>query len=178
MYICIYIYVYICVYIYMNDQTKNTIVSPIQYSACYVISELACSTECGVSWSIKPVLYYCHAAEVFLWNSFTYRSHNGDEQLTASSSKTFTNLNKSGFTRRNTLGCLDQYAVYKIVNMLDSQSHHNPQPKRSSSSGTLNMIPPWNIHTVKQSMPRSCSNGCSLNWLTPSEFFQFSQLTN
>ena len=49
--------------------------------------------------------------------------------------------------RRNTLGCLDH--------MLDPQSHHNPQPKRSSSSGTLNMIPPWNIHTVKQSMPRS-----------------------
>ena len=40
------------------------------------------------------------------------------------------------------------------------------------------MIPPWNIHTVKQSMPRSCSNGCSLNWFTPPEFFQFSQLTN
>ena len=31
---------------------------------------------------------------------------------------------------------------HKIVNMLDPQSHHNPQPKRSSSSGTLNMIPP------------------------------------
>ena len=71
--------------------------------------------------------------------------------------------------RRNTLGCLGQYAVHKIVNMLDPQSHHNPQPKRSSSSGTLNMIPPWNIHTVKQSMPRSCSNGCSLNFFTSSE---------
>ena len=46
---------------------------------------------------------------------------------------------------------------HKIVNMLDPQSPHNPQPKRSSSSGALNMIPPWNIHTVKQSMPRSCS---------------------
>ena len=57
-------------------------------------------------------------------------------------------------------------------------SHHNPQPKRSSSSGTLNMIPPWNIHTVKQSMQGSCSNGCSLNWFTPSEFFQFSQPSN
>ena len=67
---------------------------------------------------------------------------------------------------------------HKIVNMLDPQSHHNPQPKRSSSSGTLHMIPPWNIHTVKQSMPRSCSYGCSLNWFTPSEFFKFSQLTN
>ena len=67
---------------------------------------------------------------------------------------------------------------HKIVNMLDPQSHHNPQPKRSSSSGTLNMIPPWNIHTVKQSMPRSCSNDCSLNCFTPSEFFKFSQLTN
>ena len=65
-----------------------------------------------------------------------------------------------------------------IINMLDPQSHHIPQPKRSSSSGTHNMIPPWNIHTVKQSMPRSCSNGCSLNWFTPSEFFKFSQLTN
>ena len=60
---------------------------------------------------------------------------------------------------------------HKIVNMPDPQSHHNPQPKRSSSSGTLNTI-----HTVKQSMPRSWSNGCSLNWFTPSEFFQFSQL--
>ena len=60
--------------------------------------------------------------------------------------------------------------------MLDPQSHNNPQPKRSSSSGTLNMIPPWNIHTAKQSMSRSCSNGCSLNWFTPSEYFQFSQL--
>ena len=39
---------------------------------------------------------------------------------------------------------------HKIVNMLDPHSHHNPQPKKSSSSGTLNMIPPWNIHTVKQ----------------------------
>ena len=67
---------------------------------------------------------------------------------------------------------------HKIVNMLDPQSHYNPRPKRSSSSGTLNMLPPWNIHTVKQSMPRSCSNGCSLNWFTPSEFFKFSQLTN
>ena len=67
---------------------------------------------------------------------------------------------------------------HKIVNMVDPQSYYNPQPKRSSSSGTLNMIPPWNIHTVKQSMPRSCSNGCSLNWFTPSEFFQFSQLSN
>ena len=67
---------------------------------------------------------------------------------------------------------------HKIVNMLDPQSHHNPHPKRSSSSGTLSMIPPWNIHTVKQSMPRSCSNGCSLNWFTPSEFYKFSQLTN
>ena len=28
---------------------------------------------------------------------------------------------------------------HKIVNMLDPQSHHNPQPKRSSSSGTLNI---------------------------------------
>ena len=27
-------------------------------------------------------------------------------------------------------------------------------------------------------MPRSYSNGWSLNWFTPSEFFQFSQLTN
>ena len=60
---------------------------------------------------------------------------------------------------------------HKIV---DPQSHHNPQPKRSSSSGTLNMIQPWNIHTVKQSMPRSCSNGFSLNRFAPSEFFQFS----
>ena len=59
------------------------------------------------------------------------------------------------------------YIRDKTVNMLDPQSHHNPQPKRSSSSGTLNMIPPWNIHTVKQSMPRSCSNGCSFNWFTP-----------
>ena len=67
---------------------------------------------------------------------------------------------------------------HKIVNMLVAQSHHNPQPQRSSSSGTVNMIPPWNIHTVKQSMPRSCSNGCSFNWFTPSEFFKFSQLTN
>ena len=67
---------------------------------------------------------------------------------------------------------------YKIGNMLDPQSHQNPQPKRSSSNGTLNMIPPWNIHTVKQSMPRSCSNRCSLNWFTPCEFFQFSQLSN
>ena len=63
-------------------------------------------------------------------------------------------------------------------NMLDPQSHHNPQPERSSSSGTLNMIPPWNIHTVKQSMPRSCSNGCSLSCFTPSEFFQFFLLNN
>ena len=64
---------------------------------------------------------------------------------------------------------------HKIVNMLDPQSHHNPQPKRSSSSGTLNMIPPWNIHTVKQSMPRSCSNGCYVNWFTPSAIFQLFQ---
>ena len=28
---------------------------------------------------------------------------------------------------------------HKIVNMLDPQSHHNPQPKRSSYSGTLNI---------------------------------------
>ena len=28
---------------------------------------------------------------------------------------------------------------HKIVNMLDPQSHHNPKPKRSSSSGTLNI---------------------------------------
>ena len=41
---------------------------------------------------------------------------------------------------------------HKIVNMLDPQSHHNPQPKRSSTSGTLNMIPPWNIHTVKHNI--------------------------
>ena len=27
-------------------------------------------------------------------------------------------------------------------------------------------------------MPKTCSNGCSLNWFTPSEFFQFSQLSN
>ena len=67
---------------------------------------------------------------------------------------------------------------HKIVNMLDPQSHHNPQPKRSSSSVTLIVIPPWNIHTVKQSMPRSCSNGYSLNWFIPSEFFQFSQVSN
>ena len=64
-----------------------------------------------------------------------------------------------------------------MVNMLDPQSHHNPPPKRSSSSGTLNMIPPRNIHTEKQFMPRGCSNGCSLNWFTPSELFQFSQLS-
>ena len=65
---------------------------------------------------------------------------------------------------------------HKIVNMLDPQSHHNPQPQRSSS-GTLNMIPPWNIHTVKQSMPRSCSNGCPLSWFTPSKFFQLGPST-
>ena len=40
------------------------------------------------------------------------------------------------------------------------------------------MIPPWNIRTVIQSMRRSCSNGCSLNWFTPSELYQFSQLSN
>ena len=81
--------------------------------------------------------------------------------------------------RRNTLGCLDQNAAQNSKYARpDPQSHHNPQPQNSSSSGTLNMIPPWNIHTVKQSMPRSCSNGCSLNWFTPSEFFQFSQLAN
>ena len=67
---------------------------------------------------------------------------------------------------------------HKIENMLDPQSHHNPQPKISSSSGTLNTIPPRSIHTVKQSMQRSCSDGFSLNWFTPSEFFQFSQLKN
>ena len=39
---------------------------------------------------------------------------------------------------------------HKIVKMLDPQSHHNPQTKRSSSSGTLNMIPPWNIHSLCQ----------------------------
>ena len=39
-------------------------------------------------------------------------------------------------------------------------------------------VPTMKIHTVKQTMPRSCSNGCSLNWLTPFEFFKFSQLTN
>ena len=79
--------------------------------------------------------------------------------------------------RRNALCCLEQYAA-QIANMLDPQSHHNPQPKRSFTSGTLNMIPPWNFHTVKQSMPRSCSNGCSLNWFTLSQFFQFFQLSN
>ena len=67
---------------------------------------------------------------------------------------------------RNTLGCLEQYAAQNSK-YARPQSHHNPQPKRSSSSGTLNIIPPWNIHTVKQSMPRSCFNGCSLNWVTP-----------
>ena len=75
---------------------------------------------------------------------------------------------------RNTLGCLDQYAA-------QNSKHARPpipsQPPRSSFSDTLKMIPPWNIHTVKQSMPRNCSNGCSLNWFTPSEFFKFSQLT-
>ena len=73
--------------------------------------------------------------------------------------------------RQNTLSCLDQYAAQNSK-YARPQSHHNPQTKRFSSSSTLNMIPPWNIHTVKQSMPRSCSNGCSLNWLTPSEFSQ------
>ena len=71
---------------------------------------------------------------------------------------------------------------HKIVNMLDPQSHHNPQPKRSSS-GTLNM---WSHHktfTLWNSLcqgvfPWNRSNGCSLNWFTPSEFFQFSQLSN
>ena len=81
------------------------------------------------------------------------------------------------FKRRNTLGCLDQYAAQNSKYARPQIPSH-PQPQRSSSSGTLNMIPPWNIHTVKQSMPRSCSNGCSLNWFIPSEFFQFSQLTN
>ena len=77
--------------------------------------------------------------------------------------------------RRNTLGCLDQYAAQ---NGKYAKPPIPSQPQRSSSSGTLNMIPLWNIQTVKQSMTRSCSNGCSLNWFTPSEFFQFSQLSN
>ena len=88
-----------------------------------------------------------------------------------------TGRNKSGLNTEIPSAALISMQ-HKIVKMLDPQSHHNPQPKRSSSSGTLNMIPLWNIHTVKQSMPRSCSNGCSLNWFTPSEFFQFSQLSN
>ena len=82
------------------------------------------------------------------------------------------------FYQQERLKCRNTSMQHKIVNMLDPQSHHNPQPKRSSSSGTLNMIPSWNIHTVKLSMLRSCSNGCSLNWFTPSEFFQFSQISN
>ena len=78
---------------------------------------------------------------------------------------------------QNTLGCLDQYAAQNSKYArppIPSQ----PPTQSSSSSGTLNMIPPWNIHTVKQSMPRRCSNCCSLNWFIPSEFFKFSQLTN
>ena len=67
--------------------------------------------------------------------------------------------------RQNTLGCLDQYAAQNSE-YARTPIPSQPQPKRSSSSGTLNMIPSWNIHTVKQSMPRSCSNGCSLNWFT------------
>ena len=62
---------------------------------------------------------------------------------------------------------------HKIVNMLDPLSHHNPKPKRSSCSGTLNMIPPWNNHTVKQSMPRSL-----FQWLCFSELFQISEPLN
>ena len=59
----------------------------------------------------------------------------------------FRNNNKSGINAEIPSNALDQY-VAQIVNMLDPQSHHNPQPKWSSSSSTLNMIPPWNIHTV------------------------------
>ena len=51
---------------------------------------------------------------------------------------------------RNTIGCLDEYAAQ---NSKYARPPNPPQPP--SSSVTLNMIPPWNIHTVKQSMPRS-----------------------
>ena len=74
---------------------------------------------------------------------------------------------------RNTLGCLDQYAAQ------NSKYARPPIPAQPPTQKVFfHMIRTWNIHTVKQSMTRSCSNGCSLNWFTPYEFFQFSQLTN
>ena len=75
---------------------------------------------------------------------------------------------------RNTLNCLDQYAAQNIKYARPPIPSQPPTEKVFFQWHTQT----WNIHTVKQSMPRSCSNGCSLNWLPPSKFFEFCQLTN
>ena len=78
---------------------------------------------------------------------------------------------------RNTLGCLNQYAAQNSKYARPPIPSHPPNPK-----GLLPVTHSiWSHHetfTLWKSMPRSCSNGCSLNWFTPSEFFKFSQLTN
>ena len=70
---------------------------------------------------------------------------------------------------RNTLRCLDQYAA---------QNSKYARPPIPSQPPTQKVFFQWHTQydpTVKHS---HCSNGCSLNWFTPSEFFQFSQLSN
>ena len=92
--------------------------------------------------------------------------------------------------RQNTLGCLDQYVAQ------NSKYASTPIP---SQPPTQKVFFQWHTQydpTMKHShcetvyaKPRSCSNGCSLNWFPPpppppppphthTEFFQFSQLSN
>ena len=76
---------------------------------------------------------------------------------------------------RNTLGCLDQYAA---------QNSKYARPPIPSQPPTQKVFFQWHTQydpTMKHSHCETvyaCSNGCSLNWFTPSEFFKFSQLTD
>ena len=85
-------------------------------------------------------------------------------------------LRQERLKRRNTLGCQDQYAA---------QNSNHARPPIPSQPTTQKVFFQWHTqydptmkHSQCETVYVSCSKDCPLNWLTPSEFFKFSQLTN
>ena len=73
--------------------------------------------------------------------------------LQANPTSSYTEVGEIDVKCRQTIGCLDQYIA-------PNNEHIGPR----------NPIPPptqnRNSHTLKQFMPKGCSNGCSLDWST------------